>query len=211
MELTNKRILFLGDSITEGCGTTSEDKVFHQILKRKFNLSLACNCGVGGTRIAIQKKPSYDAIRHDLYFALRAQVMPKDADIIIVFGGTNDSGHGDADMGDENSTDNYTFNGALNNLIKQLQNDYPAAKIIFLTPLHRIGEENCMNNTGYILKDYTNAIIAAAKRHNIFLIDLFNEINLDPYDQTLVPDGLHPSDKGHEVLAEFIAEKLIKL
>ena len=68
-----------------------------------------------------------------------------------------------------------------------------------------------MNNTGYILKDYADAIIAACKRHSIFLIDLFNEINLDPYDQTLVPDGLHPSDKGHEVLAEFIAEKLIKL
>ena len=211
MELKNKRIVFLGDSITEGCGTTGEDKTFHQILKRKFDLNLACNCGIGGTRIAIQKNPTYDVIRHDLYFALRAKVMPKDADIVVVFGGTNDSGHGDADMGEATSLDNYTFNGALNNLIIQLKVDYPNAKIIFLTPLHRIGEEACMNNTGYILKDYADAIIAACKRHSIFLIDLFNEINLDPYDQTLVPDGLHPSDKGHEVLAEFIAEKLIKL
>ena len=29
MELKNKRIVFLGDSITEGCGTSSETKVYH--------------------------------------------------------------------------------------------------------------------------------------------------------------------------------------
>ena len=83
MELKNKRIVFLGDSITEGYGTSSEEKTFHQLLKEKYQLSLASNCGVGGTRIARQINPSYANPRHDLYFRLRATVMPKDADIVI--------------------------------------------------------------------------------------------------------------------------------
>jgi lysophospholipase L1-like esterase len=128
-----------------------------------------------------------------------------------VFGGTNDSGHGDVMMGDINSNDNYTFNGALNNLIIQLKNDYPNSKIIFMTPLHRKYEDICMNGTGYILKDYVQAIINATKRHNVYLIDLFNEIDLNPHDIVLVPDGLHPSDKGHEILAEFVAKKLLEI
>lgn len=212
MELKNKRIVFLGDSITEGCGTSSETKVYHQLLKEKFNLSLACNCGIGGTRIAMLKQPTYEASRFDLYFALRAQVMPKDADIVVVFGGTNDYGcENGVDIGEPTSTDNYTFNGALNNLIVQLKKDYPNSLIIMLTPLHRTNENTSINGTGYILKDYSDAIIAATKRHNIQLIDFFNKINLDPYDENLVPDGLHPNDNGHAVMANFLSEKLINL
>ena len=170
MELKNKRFVFLGDSITEGWGASSPEKTFHQIIKNKYELDLACNVGIGGTRIAKRKTPTYDEIRFDLYFALRAQVMPKDVDCVVVFGGTNDFGHGDAEMGDINSTDDYTFNGALNNLINQLKYDYPNSKIIFLTPIHRTNEETSMNGTGNILKEYVDAIIAATKIHCVFLL-----------------------------------------
>ena len=212
MDLKNKRIVFLGDSITEGYGTSSETKVYHQLLKERFNLSLACNCGIGGTRIAMLKQPTYEISRCDLYFALRAQVMPKDADIVVVFGGTNDYGcENGVDIGDPFSTDNYTFNGALNNLITQLKTDYINSSIVMLTPLHRTNENASINGTGYILKDYADAIIAATKRHNIHLIDLFNKIKLDPYDENLVPDGLHPNDDGHIIIAEFLGKELTKL
>ena len=211
MELKNKRVVFLGDSITEGWGTTGEEKVFHQILKRKYDLSLASNCGIGGTRIARRKTPTLDATRFDLFFRLRAQVMPKDVDMVVIFGGTNDFGHGDALFGDANSNDDYTFNGALNNLINQVKEDCPNACIVFLTPLHRFDEDYCVNGTGYILNDYSNEIIKAAKRHNIYLIDLFNELYIDPLDKELVTDGLHLSDKGHEILAEFLSDKLEQL
>ena len=207
MELKNKRIAFLGDSITEGHGTTGESKIFHQLIKEKYNLDMACGCGIGGTRIAKVKTPSYNIIRHDLYFGLRAQVMPKDMDMVVVFGGTNDYGHGDALLGDIDSNDLYTFNGALNSLISQLKNDYPNKPIVMLTPLHRTNEE-VKNKLGYSLKDYSDAIIEATQRHNIHLIDLFNELELDPYDTNLVPDGLHPNDAGHIIMADFIGKKL---
>lgn len=209
MELKNKRIVFLGDSITEGFGTSSEDKIYHQIIKQKYGLELACNCGIGGTRIAQRKIPTYEICRFDLYFALRAQVMPRDVDIVVVFGGTNDYGHENGvEMGEVTSNDDFTFNGALNNLINQLKHDYPKTPIFILTPLHRTNENISINGTGYILKDYAEAIRKAATRHNIYLIDLFNEIQLDPYNVNLVPDGLHPNDEGHIILAEFLGKKL---
>lgn len=210
MNLKNKRIVFLGDSITEGWGTTDESKIFHQLIKKEYELELACNCGIGGTRIAKQTTPSYLTPRYDLYFALRASVMPKDVDYVVVFGGTNDYGHGDALMGEIDSLDLYTFNGAFNNLVKQLKNDYPNKKIIFLTPLHRVNEDQ-PNNMGYVLKDYANAIIEGTKRNNIDLIDLYNDFELDPYNELLVPDGLHPSDAGHVLMANFIGKKLSKI
>lgn len=42
-------------------------------------------------------------------------------------------------------------------------------------------------------------------------MDLFGINPLDPADETLVPDGLHPNDAGHEVLARVVAQELLKL
>lgn len=212
MELKNKKIVFLGDSITEGRDTTSESNIYHQIIKRECELSLACNCGISGTRIANRRVPTYNATKMDLYFGLRENVMPRDVDIVVVFGGTNDYGHGNGgELGDIDSNDDYTFNGALNNLITNLKKHNPNASIIFLTPLHRINDNTSINGTGLVLRDYVNTIIEATKRHNVYLIDLFNELTLDPYDKSLVPDGLHPNNEGHLILAKFLIKKLLEL
>ena len=64
MKLENLKITFLGDSITPGHGTTADDKIYHQIIKRDYNLADAYNCGIGGTRIAKQTSPSFHI--HDL-------------------------------------------------------------------------------------------------------------------------------------------------
>ena len=45
----------------------------------------------------------------------------------------------------------------------------------------------------------------------VAVIDLFNINPLDPNDKELVPDGLHPSDKGHIVMARVIGEKLLEI
>ena len=53
MELKGKVINFLGDSITEGHGTSDvATKPFHQLLKVNAGLKEARNYGKGGTKIA---------------------------------------------------------------------------------------------------------------------------------------------------------------
>ena len=211
MDLKGLTINFLGDSITEGHGTTDEKNVFHQIIKEKYGMEFASNYGVGGTRIARQIVPTREKTRYDMTFELRADIMDRNADAVVVFGGTNDYGHGDAPFGTEDSEDVYTFCGAVNSLISKLTADFPSAKIIFMTPIHRVNETNPSEPDSKTLEDYVNAIRNICKKRDIALIDLFEINPLDPEDVNLVPDGLHPSDEGHRVMAQVIAEELIKL
>lgn len=211
MILKGLTINFLGDSITEGHGTTAPDKVFHQLIKEKYGMKYAYNYGVGGTKIAQQITPTKDRTWHDLNFELRADIMDKNADAVVVFGGTNDYGHGDVFFGDINSENRYTFCGAVNSLISKLMKDFPHAKIIFMTPLHRLNETQPSEPEHKTLEDYVNAIREICKNRNIALIDLFDINPFDPNDADLVPDGLHPNDKGHSVLAEVIARELLKI
>ena len=81
MDIQNLKVAFLGDSITEGYGTTAPDKCFHQILKHECGLKEAYNCGIGGTRIA--KQTNFSTHFYDLYFALRVDILPKDLDLMI--------------------------------------------------------------------------------------------------------------------------------
>lgn len=210
MNLEGKVINFLGDSITEGHGTSDLDKVFHQIIKQKHNLKFAYNNGIGGTRIARKTVPS-EKPRHDLTFEIRAEIMDRSADAVVVFGGTNDYGHGDAHFGDIDSEDIYTFCGGMNSLITKLKNDFPDADIIFMTPIHRLNETIPDTPDGKILADYAEMIKTICAKRDIKVIDLFGINPLDPADETLVPDGLHPNDEGHAVLASVVAEELLKL
>ena len=55
MELNNKIISFLGDSITEGSGVVDkENNRYDMRLKKMYNLKEVYNYGIGGTRIAPQ-------------------------------------------------------------------------------------------------------------------------------------------------------------
>lgn len=211
MNLEGLTINFLGDSITEGYGTTAGSKVFHQLIKEKYNMKHAYNYGVGGTRIARQTVPTKESTKHDLTFELRADIMDRNADAVVVFGGTNDFGHGDAHFGTIDSTDTYTFCGAVNSLINKLKKDFLNKPIIFMTPIHRLNEDIPSQPDSKILADYVDAILEICKKHNVPVIDLFKINPLDPADSELVPDGLHPNDKGHSIMAEVIGKALLEI
>lgn len=210
MKLEGKKFCFLGDSITEGCGVSARDKVFHQLIAQQHGLKIAYNFGVGGTRIARQKSVT-PYTHQDLFFELRAETMPRDTDAIVVFGGTNDFGHGDAHFGELDSEDIYTFCGAVNSLISFLEKNFPNAKKVFMTPIHRVTENNPSTPDGKLLADYVWAINEICKKRGVEVIDLFAINPLDPTDKSLVPDGLHPNDAGHEIMARVIAEKLLEI
>lgn len=211
MDLKGLRINFLGDSITQGVGTSSPDKVYHQLMQEKYQLEFAYNYGLSGTRIAPQKAPSKQCLLWDLYFGLRAEIMEKNADAVVVFGGTNDYGHGDAPFGAIDSEQPDTFCGAVHGLIKKLKADFPKSRIIFMTPLHRVNETMMIRPDGRELRAYAEAICAICEQYDIPVIDLFAINPIDPHDASLVPDGLHPNDAGHAIMAQVIGEELTKI
>ena len=206
MNLNGKKVLFLGDSITEGVGVSAPDKKYTEVFKSISGADVY-NYGIGGTRIARQKTPSKEA-KFDLCFLDRVEKMEADADVVVVFGGTNDFGHGDAQFGTFDSRDEFTYYGALHSLAVRLINRYPNAIKVFMTPLHRTNEDGLINEIGLErrkLKDYVEAMREVCEYYSLPVLDLFKNSGLQPavdiIKSTYMPDGLHPCDKGALLIA----------
>lgn len=213
MELKGTKINFLGDSITEGAGTSSPDRMFTMLIEREYG-AICQNYGIGGTRIARQKTPTEE--KWDRDFISRVPEMDNDADIVVVFGGTNDFGHGDAPLGTMSDRTPYTFYGALHCLYTALTEKYPDVPVVILTPLHRLNEDSPKGDNKPepvgTLKEYVNIIREVAEYYSFPVLDLFKESGLQPkipvIQQKYVPDGLHPNDDGNAILAHKIARFL---
>lgn len=209
---------FLGDSITEGHGVSDRDSNrFDNRLANTLGL-LPRNFGIGGTRIAHQRHASEKA-RYDLCFCGRAFDLDRDSGLIVVYGGTNDYGHGDAPFGQDGDTTPDTYCGAVEYLIHTLQTEYPGAKIVFLTPARRLGDGQAIQDRGgednRPLGEYVDAIVRIAGGHGIPVLDLYRNLGIDPNSEAdrerYTTDGLHLNDAGHGVLAEKLGEFLTAL
>ena len=217
MELKNKKILFLGDSITEGVGASSPDKCYVSVFGKLSGAEVK-NYGIGGTRIAKQSKISLSE-ESDRDFMSRVDEMDSEAEVVVVFGGTNEFGHGDSTIGDFSSRDECTFYGALHILCTSLINKYPKADIIFTTPLHRVSEDDEVNEIGLkhevLLSGYVDIIKEVAGYYGLPVLDLFNTSGIQPkvdiIRETYMPDGLHPSDAGAEKIAKRLYNFLLSL
>lgn len=201
---------FLGDSITEGVGASSYDNCFVQKVSQKLNCKVN-NYGISGTRIAKQKAITLPH-SFDMYFSSRIEFLDKTADFVFVFGGTNDYGHGDADLGDIHDSNSNTFCGAINVLIEKLSSIYAPNKICFILPVKRFNG-NCLNSKNLSLEDYVSAIRKVLILRKINYIDLYNH----GFEQPVVnsgdeytADGLHPNDKGHLLIADAICKWILE-
>ena len=213
-DLTKFTINFLGDSITEGAWATEPKYNYVSQAGEKLGCKVN-NYGIGGTRIAMQTVPSENPV-FDKDFFTRAKEMD-DADMVFVFGGTNDYGHGDSEMGNLTSTDSHTFCGAVRNLATYLCNRYGKQNVCFILPLHRYDEDNPHGDGSQTklrpsLKEYVKSEIAVLDDAGVHYLDFRNAF---PLPATNTPteyfqDGLHPTNKGHELLAALIADYVRK-
>ncbi len=219
MDLRNKKFIFLGDSITEGCGTSDLDtKPFHQQLMKIAGLSQAINCGIGGTRIARQTEITNPIVDND--FNMRLDALTNEVDGIVVFGGTNDYGHGQAPLGTFEDRHVFTFYGAMHTLCVNLIRKYVDKTIVFITPLHRHNEygQGAWKPEGVEqrpLCEYVQAVREVCEHYSIPVLDLFasGELRGNDWDwcREYMPDGLHPNDKGHEIIASKLQKFLEQL
>ena len=205
MELKNKKVAFLGDSITAGCGTSGAGKDFVALFGKMAECAEVLNYGIGGTRIAPWQP--YSENMADGNFCGRVEELDENADIIVVFGGTNDFCHGNAPLGTPDDHTPATFYGACHFLMNRLVERFCGKPIVILTPLHRHGEDTPREDNA-TLKSYVNALKDSAEWYALPVLDLFAVSGIQPcipgVQQKLCPDGLHPNDAGHRILAERI-------
>ena len=214
MDLKGKKAAILGDSITQGAGASSYEKCFVSVFEKIYGLEKVFNYGIGGTRISRQLKPSKEPV-WDKYFIPRVDEMENDVDLVAVFGGTNDFGHGDMPFGEFKDTDENSFCGSCYVLMKKLAEKYAGKPIIVMTPLHRLGEDSLINEIGikrHPLRDYVKVIKDTAEIFSLPVLDLFAASNMQPrieaQNTLYFADGLHPNDKGHERVARLLGEYL---
>ena len=216
MDIAGKKVIFIGDSITCGVGTTSPEKNYVNLFAKNTGAEIY-NYGVSGSRIARQRvhvcPPDSE---RDFVLRVDEDIKEENVDLIVVFGGTNDFGHGDAPLGSFGDNDVYTFYGAVSTLIEKLVNKYPEARIVFMTPLHRFNEDDNLNPQGLrrdLLIDYVYAIKEVCEYYAVPVLDLYSLSGIQPAipiaSKLYMPDGLHPSDKGAERIATML-ENFVK-
>ena len=200
------KINFLGDSITEGACATAEENTYVQQVG-KMTGAIVRNYGISATRIAIATSPSVDP-RWDMYFGSRVDNMDTDADLVFVFGGTNDFGHHNVIYGQIGDKTPNTFCGAVDYLINKLLQYFKNEQIIFITPLYC--SEEFREEFEHPLEDFRKAIIEVAKSYDVKVMDIKDDIGM-PFDNPMIADGLHPTDLGHHRIAELITDFIRKL
>lgn len=210
MELKGKIMNVLGDSITEGIGVSSKDKIYCNLLKDRLGLAEVRNYGDAGKRFAAQQQDDGSWSDHRNFYDL-AKKMDPNADIVVVFGGTNDFGHGNAPLGSFGDRNTHSFYGACHVLMRYLTETYPDAVIVFMTPLHRCqelgkygGGEKTVESAP--LFDYVQAIRRTAEYYAIPVLDLYSMSGIQPnipvIREKYCPDRLHPNDAGHARIAD---------
>lgn len=209
MQLKGKKMAFLGDSITEGCGVADFANVYFNRIAARTGAEVF-GYGISGTKIAAPA-PSEDDPCSALYFASRVDGMIPDADVVVVFGGTNDFGWGNAPLGCMADRVETTFYGAYHLLLQKLFARYPEATLVVMTPLHRLSEDDVdFNEVGVRrmgpLKVYVQAIREVAEYYGVPVVDLYANCPIQPKVEVLrqryMPDGVHPNDAGQALVAD---------
>lgn len=211
MEIKGKKINFIGDSITFGSGASCTEKCYVSLVASKYG-AITRNYGIGGTRIARQCPkegvPVYEIDDKD--FCARYNDM-EDADIIAVLGGVNDYGHGTAPMGTPEDRTPDTFYGACHYLFRGLIEKYLGKTIFIMTPLQCEWEANPAphKDGNHPLVEFIDIIKEVARFYSLPVLDLYAESGICPkipaVKEKYMPDGLHPSDAGYEIVADKVA------
>lgn len=213
IDFSDKKIACLGDSITAATNLEGQEDYLKMSypyqLGKVLNAGEVVNLGIGGSSIG----------RYwDNAFVDRYKEIPKDSDIIIVMGGTNDGFcASEKELGSLEKREKRTFAGDLDELIQGLKKDYPDAEIVLVTPLPNILHDMLRRNRKDLLpqSSFVEIMKQLAEEYEIPVIDLYGSGILDSHDaaviHSLIPDGVHGNEIGYRYLAEHIAAELIKI
>ena len=213
IDFSDKKICCLGDSITEAANLVGMENYQQYSYPTKLGELLGAkevvNLGIGGSSIGRYWENA---------FVERYEDIPKDTDIIIVMGGTNDGFCLQEDMvGSFAERAPRTLVGDLDELMRGLKQDYPDAQIIFVTPLPNVLHDILRKDRPNLLPQriIVNAILELSGEYGFDTINLYDSNLLDSHDAAVIynfqPDGVHCNPAGYQILAEHIGAEIIRM
>ena len=201
--LDGKKWCVIGDSITEKNYRSTYN--YHYYVANSVKDMAVYNYGISGSGFYNRS-------------GVASTITQTDIDILTVFFGTNDwanvASHNKL-LGTFLDTGTTTVSGCINTLLSALIAKFPTKIIAIFTPLPRLtnwGSNATANAQGYTLEQLSNLIIQYAKHYSLPYLDLYHESNLPVWNNDAnvyyftapslsTPDGLHPNDAGHKVIA----------
>lgn len=215
-----KTILFQGDSITD-CGRTRElpSNIIEKLyVKTQYALRGCTELGSGYPALVAKElgTENYTFINRgvggdrvlDVYARIVKDIIKINPDVMSLLVGVNDIWHG---MDWNNGTGLKRFDKVFNILIEELTEELPDTKFIILGAF--VLEGSATVNKPDQPERYRNfregvAQVAAiekqvAEKHGIRFVDLgkiFDDEAEKHTAKVLTDDGVHPTEKGHEII-----------
>ncbi|HHW5210323.1 TPA: SGNH/GDSL hydrolase family protein [Staphylococcus aureus] len=200
-----KSIGTIGDSVTRGSHAKTN---FTEMLGKKLKAKTT-NLARGGATMATVPIGK-EAVENSIY----RQAEQIRGDLIILQGTDDDWLHGywaGVPIGTD-KTDTKTFYGAFCSAIEVIRKNNPDSKILVMTATRQCPmdgtkirrKDTDKNKLGLTLEDYVNAQVLACSELNVPVFDAYHTDYFKPYNpafrKSSMPDGLHPNEKGHEVI-----------
>ncbi|HHW9174584.1 TPA: SGNH/GDSL hydrolase family protein [Staphylococcus aureus] len=200
-----KSIGTIGDSVARGSHAKTN---FTEMLGKKLKAKTT-NLARGGATMATVPIGK-EAVENSIY----RQAEQIRGDLIILQGTDDDWLHGywaGVPIGTD-KTDTKTFCGAFCSAIEVIRKNNPDSKILVMTATRQCPmdgtkirrKDTDKNKLGLTLEDYVNAQVLACSELNVPVFDAYHTDYFKPYNpafrKSSMPDGLHPNEKGHEVI-----------
>lgn len=209
--LTSKTWVVVGDSITEHNFRTNLN--YHDYVKEEVGGMTIYNYGISGSGFWNRASTIAGSISQS-------------PDYITVFWGANDLIRAPKNLGDRDSTGTDSVGGLMNIALSALINKFYNKKLAVFTLLPRDIYNNVTNaiavdesgvSQGYTATQVADLTIAICEKYSIPVLDLYRISNLYPWipaaneyyfkaPNISFPDGLHPNDNGHKLIAHKIRE-----
>jgi lysophospholipase L1-like esterase len=219
-------IAFLGDSITLGYALDDNNDRFSTLVCKRLGHN-EINHGITGTLMA-----QASMNRNDGKDFVHRLPLIHDADVAVIFGGTNDYFWSDRPIYPPKSLETREkevsldyFSNALKAICDDCNEKRHGKLTLFVTPYPHHGTGNYFggatwntsskhdtserNFNGHVLQDYVDEIERAATAAGFPVLNLHQVIGFDWRKHTI--DGCHPNPLGHQWLADVITTKLKEL
>ena len=210
LSLEGLNVLCLGDSITAGQGLTTDTR-WTNVLASKYGWNLT-NKSQGGISLSSYYYTANG--KTDVSIAKKAEIlktMTTKPDVIIVWGGHNDTSYRYSPMGTWEDETPDSFKGALKHIAELAAEYAPDATLFVLTPLWtteapstlKVPENTTDNNWMFVDAIYEGADIYGWIPVNMDLC------GITPFTKTgLLLDNIHPNEAGTEKIVEYLSEEL---
>jgi lysophospholipase L1-like esterase len=189
-----KKILFLGDSISVGIGASHAKKRYTTLVADTLGQGKVkieeVNVAISGSTLVDQLWPEPKSSGYPYVLKKAIEAKP---DIFVIQHGTNDNAVG-ASIGE--------FLWSYRQTVRAIKKNLPKTKIVCMTICPSWGVTNA--TTEWLNQANIGIQEIAASENTLLAHTNFKLQNRCD----LFPDGIHPNDEGHQIMAESVIEAL---